>query len=95
MNVTVRFGIDRNHDRRIEPEEQITRFEQLGDLDQDEDGVLNGGEMEDLYFEFGEDVWLSGGERHHLENGQYRQTVELREVRLDPPAIDMHVQLSM
>lgn len=94
MNISMRFGIDANRDRKIEDREVVKNFEELKALDTNGDGVLRGREMENLYFEYGEDVWLSGGRVHRVQTDNMRGTVELREVGLDPARIDLKLNFT-
>ncbi len=95
MNISMRFGIDADKNRKIEDREVVKKFDELKALDQDGDGVLRGREMEHLYFEYGEDVWLSGGRVHRIQQDNMRGTVELREVGLDPARIDLKMNFTL
>ena len=95
MNISVRFAIDADRNRKIEDREVVKNFADLKALDHNGDGVLRGKEMEDLFFEYGKDVWLSGGRVHRLPSETMRGTVELREVGLDPARIDMKLNISV
>lgn len=89
MNISMRFGVDADRNRKIEGREVVKDFQELKGLDGDGDGLLRGSEMEHLYFEYGQDVWLSGGRTHQVENDDMRGTVALREVGLDPARVDL------
>ena len=90
--ISLRFAIDHNRDRRISKEEHVS-FEALAERDKDGDGALRGRELQDVYFEFGRDEWLEGGTRHRRSSEGYTQTIQLRGIKLDPPSIDMHVDI--
>lgn len=89
MQISMRFGVDADRNQKITDREVVKDFQELKKLDSNGDGVLRGREMDDLYFEYGEDVWLSGGRLHRVEHDNLRGTVILREVGLDPARVDM------
>lgn len=89
----MKFALDRNKNREIEKDEVVEKFSDLASEDTDGNGALNGRELNDVYFEYGKDRFLSGGRTHRVRSENYTQYVTLNEVRLDPPAIDMHVDM--
>lgn len=93
MNISLKFAVDRNRDRKIQPEETIS-FDQLKERDSNGDGVLKGQELRDLYFQYGQDTWLEAGQTHRLKVEQATQVVQLRSIGLEPPRIDLHVDVT-
>ncbi|MBS2037355.1 hypothetical protein JST97_20370 [bacterium] len=93
MNISMNFAIDRNRDRKIQPEE-IVPLASLKERDSDQDGQLQGRELRDVYFQYGQDCWLEGGRRHRLQSGETTQFVELRSLSLDPPKLDLHIDMT-
>ena len=89
----MRLARDLDGNRQITEEEILQGLDQLRDLDKDGDKSLKGEELNDVFFEYGEDKWLSGNQRHHLEVDQWRQIVELRELSLDPPKINVRIDM--
>lgn len=94
MKISMRFGLDKNQNNKIEKEE-IVKFSELSSQDQDENKTLKGRELDGVYFEYGDDVWLEGDRTHVIRKDDYTQRIRLKEVKLDPPAIDMKVNISM
>lgn len=94
MQISTKFAVDRNRDRKIAPEE-IVAFKELQDYDADGNGCLEGKEFQDVYFQYGEDVWLEGGKRHRMTSENAIQTVELKSLTFDPARMDIKVNIQL
>lgn len=94
MQISTKFAVDRNRDRKIAPEE-IVAFKDLKSHDSDDNGKLEGKEFQDVYFQYGEDVWLEGGKRHRLTSENAIQTIELKSLTFDPARMDLSVNIQL
>ena len=93
LTISMRFAIDRDHNRRISKEE-VVGFQDLDALDTTPDKVLRGSELEPVYFEYGKDRWLQAGLANSVPCGEANSVVNLRSITLDPPKIDLNVDIS-
>lgn len=89
----MRLAIDRDYNRQISPEE-IVAFQDLEALDQIQDKVLKGSELDPVYFEYSKDVWLQAGRTHRLRDDKFTTQVTLQSIELDPPRVDMKINIS-
>ena len=94
MKISMRFAVDRNQNRSIEKDEWTTPS-QLAKLDRDGDGRLKGSEFEDVYYEYGKDKWLRGGQTEVLRVVGATQRVLLKELQFDPLKIDMKIDIQL
>lgn len=94
MKISMRFAVDRNQNRSIEKEEWTTPS-QLAELDKDGDGRLKGSEFNDVYYEYGKDKWLRGGQTEVLRVEGATQRVLLKELQFDPLKIDMKIDIQL
>ncbi|MBN9419482.1 MAG: hypothetical protein J0I12_28765 [Candidatus Eremiobacteraeota bacterium] len=93
MNISLKFAVDRNRDQKIQPEEMVG-VSQLRERDGDGDRSLKGAELKDVYFQYGEDTWLEAGRRHRMSWEKGTQVVELRSIGLEPPKVDLHIDMT-
>ena len=94
MKIQMRFALDHNNNKRIEKEE-VVKFQDLKALDANQNNSLDGRELNDVYFEYGDDEWLSGGRTHYRESDGYSQRIRLEQVNFDPAGIKMKIDMSM
>lgn len=85
-SIRLRLAIDGNRDRKIEKNEQLKGIEGLKALDQNDDKILEGRELDQVYFEYGEDVWLQGHRSHEISDEKTITQVRLKSLSLDPPS---------
>lgn len=95
MKISVRFAVDRDGSKTIQKDEVVKKLEELRSEDRDGNDILEGAELKDVYFEYSKDTWLSGGRQHRLDRDGATYRVKLNEVGLEPPRIDMKVDISM
>lgn len=91
LNVSVRFAVDRDGSHTVQPEEIVSRVEDLAALDRDGNGRIEGDELRSLYFEYGEDRWLQAGRTYREASQGWITEVRLEGVQLDPPRVDLNV----
>ena len=94
MKISMSFALDRNQNNKIEQDE-VVRLSELRSQDKDGNNALSGEELHSVYYEYGEDSWLSGGRTHVIRKQDHTQRVHLSELRFDPPAIDMKVDITL
>ena len=94
MKIQMRFALDHNKNQKIEKEE-VAKFQDLKALDADRSNSLEGRELDELYFEYGEDVWLSGGKTHYRESDGFSQRIRLDRVDFEPAGIKMKIDMSI
>lgn len=93
MNISLKFALDRNHDQKIQPEE-VVGVSQLQERDGNGDLSLKGSELKDVYFQYGEDIWLEAGRAHRLAYDKGTQVVEMRSIGLEPPKVDLRIDMT-
>ena len=92
LTIQMRFGYDRNHDRKIDPSEQVG-FSGLVSQDQNSNGVLEGRELTDVYFEYGTDQWLAADKSHRIVKDGWVQNVSMNVIDLKNQRIDMKIDM--
>ncbi|MBI3925179.1 MAG: hypothetical protein HY319_06535 [Armatimonadetes bacterium] len=95
LTIQTRFALDRNHNQRVEPEEVLQGFQALGEVDGDQNGRLVKTELRDVFFEYGQDDWLPAGRPTFRDSDEYRMRIEVQEIRIDPPGMDLDVQMRL
>lgn len=94
LTISMRFAIDRDQNRQISKEE-IVPFQELSALDEIQDRALDGAELDPVYFEYSKDTWLQAGRTHELNSQNYTSYITLQSVGLEPPSVDLKVNLSL
>jgi hypothetical protein len=93
LTISMRFAVDRDNNRQISKEE-VVGFADLAPLDTVSDKVLKGRELEPVYYEYGKDVWLQAGRTNRLQSDAGTSYVTLNSIGLEPPKIDLNVNLT-
>lgn len=93
-NISLRLGIDRNQDRKIDRDELIG-LEELNSLDTSGDKFLKGYELDPVYYEYGKDKWLQAGRSHRLPSERTVTIVNLHSIGLDPTKIEMDIKVQL
>jgi hypothetical protein len=92
LTISMRFAIDRDHNFQISKDE-VVAFPELAALDQIQDKVLKGRELEPVYYEYGKDVWLQAGRTNTVSKDGTTSYVNLQSIGLEPPKIDMSIRV--
>lgn len=93
-SISLRFAVDRNSDRKIEPEEKVS-IDELKALDTDGDQFLKGHELAPVYYEYGKDLWLQAGRTHRVPAEKSTSFVNLHLIGLEPPKIEMDINVQI
>ena len=93
-NIRLRLAIDSNRNRTIEKTERLKGIEGLDSLDENNDGHLVGQELDQVYFEYGEDVWLQGQRTHKMYTEKTVNQVRLKSITLEPPSFNLETKFS-
>ena len=94
LTISMRFAIDRDQNRQISKEE-IVPFQDLSALDDGQDKVLDGAELDPVYFEYSKDTWLQAGRTHEVDRQNFTLYVTLQSIGLEPPAVDLKIDISL
>lgn len=94
MKINVRFAIDRNHNLQIEPDEIVHNKDEMLPLDSNQDLALEGEELKEIFFEYGQDQWLPAGRYNVLRGDGWDTIINLRKIMLtDPMQVDMDIKI--
>ncbi|MBI2264173.1 MAG: hypothetical protein HYU64_03215 [Armatimonadetes bacterium] len=92
MSITIqtRFAVDRNQNRKIEPDE-IVKFAELSALDENKDQILEGTELTGIHYEYGKDVWAPADAPHVEAEQGVACTIKVQRIRLEDGGLDLNI----
>jgi len=93
MNISMRLGIDRNSNGKIEPEEVVKNLAELSEKDRDRNSVIAGREREGIYFENVKDSFIPADREHREAKNGFLTTTELRSIDLKKGTMDVRINM--
>ena len=94
LTIDMAFAYDMNRNRKVEPEEVLKGFGELGQFDSDDNKKLKGDELEGIYYQIGKDKWAPADELYEDRTDNFICTYELREIDFKKGSIDLRVNCS-
>ena len=91
--IAMRLAYDQNQNRSVEKEEIIRQMTDLSSQDQDGDGKLQGNELKDVFYEYGQDQWLPGDRTSYQSKDGWRTSLRLNSIDLQAGSIDLNINM--